>query len=103
MIVNVAWPDEFRLPNPIVLLPSRRMTVPVGAPAPVKAGVTVTVSTSGLPTGAGSAEGEVCRTAIHRGEAVAAGRLERGCEHRLAACVQTRGAKSGVAVEEGDG
>ena len=53
MNVNTARPEESRLANPIVLLPSRRMTVPVGAPAPVKAGLTVTDSTSGWPTGAG--------------------------------------------------
>src|SRR6266404_1449543 len=51
--VKVARPEASSVAKPIVLLPSRRMTVPVGAPAPVKAGVTVTVSTSGWPTGAG--------------------------------------------------
>src|SRR5262245_16328194 len=56
MNVNTARPEESSVANPSVLLPSRRMTVPVGTPAPVKAGVTVTVSTSGLPTGAGLAD-----------------------------------------------
>src|SRR5262249_49840334 len=54
--VNTARPEESSVANAIVLLPSRRMTVPVGAPAPVNAGVTVTVSTSCRPTGAGLAE-----------------------------------------------
>ena len=40
-VVNVAWPEPFRLPVPSVVAPSLKVTVPVGVPPPT---VTETVA-----------------------------------------------------------
>src|SRR5438132_1849533 len=56
MRVSTAVPEASSVAKPITLLPSEKMIVPVGAPAPAKAGVTFTVRVSSLPAGAGLAE-----------------------------------------------
>lgn len=43
-IVSVAWPSAFKVPVPMLVLPSRNLTVPPGEPLPVTVAVKVTES-----------------------------------------------------------
>ena len=48
-MVNVAWPVTSRAPEPIIVLPSLKLTVPVGVPAPGAWTVTVAVNVTDWP------------------------------------------------------
>jgi hypothetical protein len=52
LVVNVAAPEPFNVPVPIVVAPSLNVTVPVGVP---ELPVTVAVNVTGEPTAAGFA------------------------------------------------
>ena len=50
MVVNVATPDPFRFPVPKVLVPSLKVTLPVGVPVdPEDVSVTVAVNVTESP------------------------------------------------------
>ncbi len=49
LVVNIAWPELFRVPVPRVLEPSLKVTVPVGVPAPGLFAATVAVKVTGCP------------------------------------------------------
>jgi hypothetical protein len=55
-VVNVAWPETFSVPVPRLVAPSRKVTVPVGVPAPGAFTVTVAVSVTACPNTEGFAE-----------------------------------------------
>ena len=42
-VLNVAWADAFSVPLPSVVVPSRKVTVPVGVPGPPPVTVAVSV------------------------------------------------------------
>ena len=44
LVLKVATPEEFSVPVPIELLPSRKLTVPVGVPLPGETAATVAVN-----------------------------------------------------------
>ena len=43
-VTNVAWALAFRVPVPSVVVPSRKVTVPVGVPVPVEVTFAVKVT-----------------------------------------------------------
>ena len=56
LIVNIAWPEPFRVPVPRVLGPSLKVTAPVGVPAAGLFAVTVAVKVTDCPDTDGLAE-----------------------------------------------
>ncbi len=56
LIVNIAWPEPFRVPVPRIPGPSLKVTVPVGVPAPGLFAVTVAVKVTDCPDTDGLAE-----------------------------------------------
>lgn len=48
-VVNVATPEPFNVPVPMELPPSRKLTVPLGVPAPGDAAETVAVNVTDWP------------------------------------------------------
>src|SRR5439155_18343149 len=56
LVTNVAWPELSRVPVPRVLVPSLKVTVPVGVPAPGLFAVTVAVKVTACPDTEGLAE-----------------------------------------------
>jgi hypothetical protein len=56
LVPNVAWPVASRLPLPMVVVPSRNVTVPVGVPVPGGFTVTVAVNVTDWPKTDGLAE-----------------------------------------------
>jgi hypothetical protein len=55
-VVNVAWPELFRLPEPSVVVPSMNSTVPDGVPEPGRSAVTAAVNVTDWPNTEGFAE-----------------------------------------------
>jgi hypothetical protein len=55
LVLNVAWP-ELRVPVPMVVAPSLKVTVPLGVPAPAPVGVTVAVNVTDCPNTLGLVE-----------------------------------------------
>src|SRR5437868_14831205 len=49
-VENVATPEALRVPGPRTVAPSRKLTVPVGVPAPGAVAVTVAVNVTDAPT-----------------------------------------------------
>ena len=56
LVVNIAWPEPFRVAVPRVLGPSLKVTVPVGMPPPGLLAVTVAVKVTDCPDADGLAE-----------------------------------------------
>ena len=56
LVVNIAWPEPFRVAVPRVLGPSLKVTVPVGMPPPGLLAVTVAVKVTDCPDTEGLAE-----------------------------------------------
>src|SRR5216117_2583887 len=56
LVTNVAWPEPFRVPVPRVLVPSLKVTCPVGVPEPGLLAVTVAVKVTDCPNTDGLAE-----------------------------------------------
>jgi hypothetical protein len=49
VVANVATPEPFSRPLPIVVAPSRKFTEPVGVPAPGETAATVAVNVTDAP------------------------------------------------------
>ena len=125
LVVNVAVPPAPTATVPRTTLPSMKVTVPVGVPAPGATAATVAVKVTAWPVTAGLTD-DVRATVVVARLTVSATAAEvlsvkrsRGCPRRrpsgvvadaqrhreggLAGGVDRRGAQYRVAVEEGDG
>ena len=56
-VLKVATPDPFRAPVPNVVVPSLKVTVPVGVPVPGKVTIDVAVKVTDWPNTDGFADG----------------------------------------------